>query len=233
MSAPAVPAPSPEEQALGLFARSALDLFDMWPALRLAISQGWGGDGKQGKTHLAEDVVDLFYTVATSGPESAAEGAQPQASTSTHEGGIPVPAQDELEQTLLYVVEQEFDVDLEDASERLVARDLILLWRECLRRVTEGRTDDEGELAKRFREGAERARAQDGQGRFEAQRGGDAGDDSSDDDEDGSDDEQMEGVEDVPQLVPTEQAPPRERQEPIVDEDGFEMVQTKKKGGRR
>ena len=39
----------------------------------------------------------------------------------------------------------------------------------------------------------------------------------------------MDGVEgQVPQLVET-----RPREEPVVDEDGFELVQTKKKGGRR
>ncbi|BGP38921.1 hypothetical protein JCM10449v2_002859 [Rhodotorula kratochvilovae] len=219
---PAAPQQSPEEQALVLFARAALDLFDMWPALRLAISHGWGGDGAEGKTALAEDVVDLVYTAASAGSTGADAGS----STSMQEGGIPLPAQDDVAATLLHVVGTEFDVDLEDGSEVLVARDLLALWRECLRRVLDGKIDEEGELARRFREGGERARQQDRGSRFEAARA--EGDESSDEDESGSDDEEMEGIEEAPELVEA-----RPREEPVVDEDGFELVQTKKKGGRK
>ncbi|GAA5986381.1 hypothetical protein JCM10908_003730 [Rhodotorula pacifica] len=243
-AAPAVPQPSAEDLALGLFARASLDLFDVWPALRLAISHGWGGNGQEGKTALAEDIVDLFYTVATSGAAStSATGAS--TSTSTQEGGVPVPAQDEVEQTLTYVIGNEFDVDLEDGSETVVARDLIALWRECIQRVQQqsgagGAVGEEGPLAKKFRESAERARAQDGQQRFAAQRQGGGGDDDDDettseeddDDEDDDDeDDEMEGVidEPAPQLVESQPT----RSEPVVDEDGFELVQPKKKGGRR
>ncbi|GAA6050018.1 hypothetical protein JCM3770_001917 [Rhodotorula araucariae] len=220
---------SPEEQALVLFARAALDLFDMWPALRLAISHGWGGDGAEGKTALAEDVVDLVYTAATSGPSpAAAAGASTSSSSSMQEGGIALPAQDDVAATLLHVVGNEFDVDLEDGSEVLVARDLLALWRECLRRVLDGKMADEGELARRFREGGERARLQDRGNRFEAVRV--EGDDSSDEDESGSDDDdaEMEGIEEAPELVEA-----RPREEAVVDEDGFELVQPKKKGGRK
>ncbi|BGP31011.1 hypothetical protein JCM10296v2_002775 [Rhodotorula toruloides] len=226
------PQQSPEDQALGLFARSALDLFDMWPALRLAISHGWGGDGAQGKTHLAEDVVDLFYSTATSG--HGGEGsASASGSSSTQEGGIPIPPTDEIEQTLLYVVGNEFDVDLEDGSEHTVARDLVNLWRECLQRVRAGEEGiaKEGALAERFRIAAEKARVQDGQQRFEAQRQGgeeDEGETSSEGEYETEDDEDEEMG-----AVEREAPPPRERQEPVVDEDGFELVQTKKKGGRR
>lgn len=237
-AAPTAPQPSAEDLALGLFARASLDLFDVWPALRLAISHGWGGNGQEGKTALAEDIVDLFYTVATSGAGSSTQSAS--TSTSTQEGGVPVPAQDEVEQTLTYVIGNEFDVDLEDGSEVAVARDLIALWRECIQRVQQQQAieqpGEEGPLAKKFREGAERARAQDGQQRFAAQRqGGNGADDDEDEttseenDDDGDDeDDEMEGVidEPAPQLVES-------RPEPVVDDDGFELVQPKKKGGRR
>ncbi|KAG0662411.1 hypothetical protein C6P46_003357 [Rhodotorula mucilaginosa] len=243
----AAPQPSAEDLALGLFARASLDLFDVWPALRLAISHGWGGNGQEGKTALAEDIVDLFYTVATSGTTSSTSSANANASTSTstQEGGVPVPAQDEVEQTLTYVIGNEFDVDLEDGSETAVARDLIALWRECIQRVQQqqqasgvDQPGEEGPLAKKFREGAERARAQDGQQQFAAQRqgGNGAGDDEDedettseeDDDDEEDEDDEMEGVidEPAPQLVES-------RPEPVIDEDGFELVQPKKKGGRR
>ncbi|GAA5832038.1 hypothetical protein JCM3766R1_003696 [Sporobolomyces carnicolor] len=231
--------PSPEDQALLLFARSTIDLLHIWPALRLAITHGWGGGTRQstqGRTHLAEDIVDLFYSTASSSEGSASTSTAPNASTSLSEGGVKVPARDEVEETLKWSISQQFDLDLEDGSETTVAKDLIQLWRECIRRVLGGQLDVEGELAKKFREGAERAKREDGQQRFQAQRA--PGQDGEEDDEDTTDDDDSDGfeTEEDAEMGDASMAPPppaRERPEPIVDEDGFEMVQTKKKGGRR
>ncbi|GAA6063463.1 hypothetical protein JCM10212_002546 [Sporobolomyces blumeae] len=241
--AAAVPTPptAPEEQALLLFARSTLDLFHVWPALRLAISHGWGNS--QGRTHLAEDIVDLFYSTATTTPEGG--GAAGSGSTSMSEGGVRIPAIDEVEETLKWGISQQFDVDLEDGSELTISKDLIALWRECLRIVqaSQGGASgapplEEGPLAKKFREGADKAKREDGQGRFVAQRApgqdGDEDEDTTDDedyDEDGfetEEDDEMNGGHSH-----AEPGPSRERAEPVIDEDGFEMVQPKKKGGRR
>lgn len=233
--------PSPEDQALLLFARSTIDLLHIWPALRLAITHGWGGGTKQstqGRTHLAEDIVDLFYSTASTSSESGGGGASTSTgSTSLSEGGVKVPARDEVEETLKWSISQQFDLDLEDGSEMTVAKDLIALWRECIRRVLDpsGQGEVEGELAKKFREGAEKAKREDGEGRFQAQRA--PGQEGEDDEEDTTDDdEDSEGfeTEEDEQMGEVEAAPPaRERVEPVIDEDGFEMVQPKKKGGRR
>lgn len=221
-----IPTPSQEDQALSLFARSTLDLFHIWPALRLAITHGWGGSsGSQARTHLAEDIVDLFYSTAT---ETASSGNN-QGSTSMSEGGVPIPARDEVEATLKWGIGQQFDLDLEDGSEQVIAKDLVALWRECIQLIQSGKSEEEGVLAKKFREGAEKAKREDGTKRFEASRAPGA------EDEDTTDEEDSEGFETEEEDTEMGEAPPppRERLEPIVDEDGFEMVQPKKKGGKR
>ncbi|GAA6004684.1 hypothetical protein JCM11491_002194 [Sporobolomyces phaffii] len=230
--------PSLEDQALLLFARSTIDLLHIWPALRLAITHGWGGGTRQStqnRTHLAEDIVDLFYSTATTTTSTTSTST----STSMSEAGVAIPGRDEVEETLKWSISQQFDLDLEDGSEATVARDLILLWRECIRTVVGGATAQEGELAKKFREGAERAKREDGQQRFAAQRApgqdGEPDDedttDEDDDDSDGFETEEDETMGDA--SAPEPPAPVRERPEPVIDEDGFEMVQPKKKGGRR
>lgn len=229
--------PSLEDQALLLFARSTIDLLHIWPALRLAITHGWGGGTKQstqGRTHLAEDIVDLFYSTASTSSSSASSSSTGTGSTSLTEGGVNLPAQDEVEETLKWSISQQFDLDLEDGSEMTVAKDLIQLWRECIRRVMNNQLEVEGELAKKFRDGAEKAKREDGQQRFAAQRApgqdGEEEDDTTDeDDSEGFETEEDEQMGEVCAPAP----PPRERAEPVVDEDGFEMVQPKKKGGRR
>ncbi|GAA5882114.1 hypothetical protein JCM16303_005611 [Sporobolomyces ruberrimus] len=231
--------PSLEDQALLLFARSTIDLLHIWPALRLAITHGWGGGTKQstlGRTHLAEDIVDLFYSAATTSNPSTSSSTS--TSTSLSEGGVSLPGRDEVEETLKWSIGEQFDLDLEDGSESTIAKDLIALWRECIQRVLKNEQDREGPLATKFREGAEKAKGEDGQQRFQAQRG--PGQDGEEDDDDTTDEDDSEGFEteedDVMGEVEHSAPPPpqpRERQEPVVDEDGFEMVQPKKKGGRK
>ncbi|GAA5838484.1 hypothetical protein JCM5353_004031 [Sporobolomyces roseus] len=228
-AAPSTPAvPSQEDQALSLFARSTLDLFHIWPALRLAITHGWGGSsGSQARTHLAEDIVDLFYSTAT----ETASTENTRGTTSMSQGGVPVPARDEVEATLKWGIGQQFDLDLEDGSEEVIAKDLLLLWRECIQLVQEGKLEEEGVLAKKFREGAEKAKREDGSQRFEASRAPGAEDEDTTDEEDSEGFETEEEDTEMGEAAPPRE--PRERLEPIVDEDGFEMVQPKKKGGKR
>ncbi|GAA5870583.1 hypothetical protein JCM8547_002053 [Rhodosporidiobolus lusitaniae] len=225
-----------EELALSHFAVSVLHLLTLWPAVRLALAQGNGFDDSQ--SALASQIVDLFYTAASSSSSSSAGGAAgvPEGSTSTHEHGVKLPALDELEEVLKWSYGEEFDVDLEDGSEIQVSKDLVALWRECLARVRveqagggAGGVGEEGPMARKFREQAEKVKAKEGPNaglpeyRIEGEESSD-----EEDGEDGSSDEEMEGL-----VEAGPPAPPRERQEPVVDEDGFEMVQPKKKGGRR
>jgi pre-rRNA-processing protein TSR2 len=206
-------APSVPDLALPSFAKSAIDILHVWPALRIAISQGWGG--AEGRIHLAEDIVDLFYTTAA---EAVSETATITAETAL------VPDQDDIEAVLLHVLSHAFNITLEDGSEATIAKDLTALWKECVTRVTTP-PPHQPSMIERFAEAATKAKAEDGVQRYGAQRAGD--DDSDSEDESGEDsDEEMEGVEEAPVASSS-----RPKEEPVIDEDGFQMVP--KKGGRR
>lgn len=205
-------APSVPDLALPTFAKSTIDILHVWPALRIAISQGWGG--AEGRIHLAEDIVDLFYTTAA---EAVSETATITAETAL------VPDQDDIEAVLIHVLSHAFNITLEDGSEATIAKDLTALWKECVTRVTTP-PPHQSSMIERFAEAATKAKAEDGVQRYGAQR---AGDDSDSEDESGEDsDEEMEGVEEAPVASSS-----RPKEEPVIDEDGFQMVP--KKGGRR
>ncbi|GAA5839465.1 hypothetical protein JCM11251_002733 [Rhodosporidiobolus azoricus] len=225
-TAPETAQQAPEEQALVFFARCVLDLLTIWPAVRLAISQEQGYDDS--KEALASQIVDLFFEAASSSSQAPA----PVGSTSTHENGVKLPLVDKLEETLKWSYTQEFDVDLEDASEVQVTKDLIALWRECLQRVGAGEEGKEGPMAVKFREQAQKVSQEDGLQSFSITK---QGDDSTDEDDftDDDDEEMVELVDATGQGSSSGAPPPPSRPEPIVDEDGFETVQPKKKGGRR
>lgn len=62
----------------------------------------------------------------------------------------------------------------------------------------------------------------------------DGDDGSSSGDDDGDDDDGMDMADNASaQAAAMQAAEPRSRPEPVVDEDGFEMVQKKGRGGRR
>ncbi|THG94761.1 hypothetical protein EW026_g6770 [Hermanssonia centrifuga] len=99
-SASAAPAPTSVLFARGVIARLAL-----WPALRIAVEQGWGGpESAEKRTWLASVIVDAF------------------------EEQDPVPDIGYVELTLLQVMEDEFDTVLEDGSAEIVAKDVVKLW---------------------------------------------------------------------------------------------------------
>lgn len=216
MSTTAIPIP---DQILGTFARGVISILHIWPAVRIAVSQGWGG--ASGRTHLAEDIVDLFYTTAS---EANSTTAVVEAETCL------VPEQDDIEAVLLHVLSHAFSMTLEDGSEVTIGKDLVALWKECVFRVTTPGPFGDG-LLERFTAAAEKAKVEDGVQAYGAQRAEGEESDSEEDGESGEDsDEGMEGVEEEGSSRPAAAAP-REKEEPQIDEDGFELVT--KKGGRR
>ncbi|THH32149.1 hypothetical protein EUX98_g2022 [Antrodiella citrinella] len=89
-----------------LFARGVLACLAIWPALRVAVDQRWGGpDSASKSTWLAGVIVDAFEE-----QDSAPD----------------VPY---IELTLLQVMEDEFDCVLEDGSAEDVAREIVALWK--------------------------------------------------------------------------------------------------------
>ncbi|KAK7517658.1 pre-rRNA-processing protein TSR2 [Phyllosticta citriasiana] len=165
-----------------------------WPALTVAIQSQFGGpDGADKRDWLAAAIQEIFEN----NPETD---------------------QLDIETVLLQVMEDEFEVRLEDESEVLVATTIIKLKDE----VAQGKFDTVDAMERRWQE---RRGKGPNLGNIQVVQKGGVGDesDSSDDNEDEDEDATME---DAPQLVP---AAPREKPEPEVDEDGFTKVVSKKK----
>ncbi|KAI0829226.1 Pre-rRNA-processing protein TSR2-domain-containing protein [Trametes gibbosa] len=96
-----------------LFARGVIARLAYWPALRIAVDQGWGGpESAEKRTWLASVIVDDF------------------------EEQTPAPDLVWVEDRLLQIMAEEFDTVLEDGSSEAVAKDVVKLWEE----VSTGRT---------------------------------------------------------------------------------------------
>jgi len=127
------------------------------------------------------------------------------------------PTEEDVEDLLLQIMDDEFETIVDDDSVEGIARGLVTTWR--------GLSDPEAELAIRLlEEQADKA----GRTRLQVQQREDI-EEASDEDEEAEEDEDVEmtEAEQVPQLV---ERPLQERQEPVVDEEGFTLVQKK---GRR
>ncbi|KAI0366251.1 hypothetical protein BV20DRAFT_665673 [Pilatotrama ljubarskyi] len=100
-------APSNPPPTSVLFARGVIARLAYWPALRIAVDQGWGGpESAEKRTWLASVLVDDF------------------------EEQDPKPDVDYVEDRLLQVMADEFDAVLEDGSAEAVAKDVVRLWQE-------------------------------------------------------------------------------------------------------
>ena len=107
VQAPPMASSSSPPQSSVLFARGVIARLAYWPALRIAVDQGWGGpESAEKRTWLASVLVDDF------------EEQDPQ------------PDLDYVEDRLLQVMADEFDANLEDGSAEVVAKDIVRLWEE-------------------------------------------------------------------------------------------------------
>lgn len=106
MSAAASAATSnPPALASVLFARGVIARLAIWPALRIAVEQGWGGsESAEKRTWIASVIVDSF------------------------EEEDPKPDVSYVEMQLLQIMEDEFDTVLEDGSAEAVAKDVVRMW---------------------------------------------------------------------------------------------------------
>ncbi|GJE83935.1 pre-rRNA-processing protein TSR2-domain-containing protein [Phanerochaete sordida] len=104
--APAAP-PAP---ASVLFARGVIARLALWPALRIAVEQGWGGpESAEKRTWIASVIVDSF------------------------EEEDPKPDVPYVEMQLLQIMEDEFETALEDGSAEAVAKDVVRMFDEVQR----------------------------------------------------------------------------------------------------
>ncbi|KAH9963290.1 Pre-rRNA-processing protein TSR2-domain-containing protein [Russula dissimulans] len=206
---PPAPAPAPDP-ALVLFARGVIARLELWPALRVAVEQGWGGPSSREKRRwLASEIVDAFDAFDTrtrtrSAPASSAAAAGPRSSSSSSVL-VPVPDAEYVAMMLAQVLEDEFDASFEDGSVEAVAGDIVALW---------GASE---EVMREWERKAEGAR-----GKKVAVR-----EEVGDEDEDEWEDEESEDGDgdEAPQLTPA--APQVQRPAKpklLVDENGFTLV---------
>jgi pre-rRNA-processing protein TSR2 len=100
------PSPTPSPTFV-LFARGIIARLAIWPALRLAVDQNWGGPhGAEKRRWLASIIVDAFEQ-------------EPQDLDVWY-----------VEEMLAQVMADEFEVELEDGSVEGVAKDMVRLWEE-------------------------------------------------------------------------------------------------------
>ncbi|KAG6071757.1 hypothetical protein E4U15_007345 [Claviceps sp. LM218 group G6] len=181
----------------------------LWPALTLAVQNGWGGPDSADKRDWFAGVTAELFPAFT---DAAAPGRQ----TSTAEE----PDVEYVETFLLQVMIDEFEVNTDDDSGMEVANNIVRARAQC----AIGQFDEVKKLAERFQNlkgsnvGNMFKKADD------ADQDTDWESDDDDDDEDGDDDnENDEGGADANASVP------KEKPAPEVDEDGFTKVTNKRR----
>lgn len=189
------------------FARAVIARLAVWPVLSVAVESSWGGpESKQKRTWMAGEIIDAFDRATPASAE---------------------PDEIYIEELLLQMMSDEFDCVVDDLSGEEVAKDIIKLWNDT----------KDGSIDQSLRIWEDKEKAMSGKKiQFTAaKRGNDTdwveddeeGSSDDDDDDDEGEDAEMD-VDEVPALVER-----REREEPIVDEEGFTLVQGKGKGKRR
>ncbi|PQE15269.1 hypothetical protein CJF31_00010636 [Rutstroemia sp. NJR-2017a BVV2] len=176
------------------FQRSITLLLFLWPSLTLAVTSQWGGPDSAGKREwFAGTLIDLLCA-----PENHDVDAE------------------WIEELLLQVMEDEFEVVVDDGSAGEVAERLVRVRGECMR----GEFAGVEELERRW---GLKDKGKGAEGLF--RKGEDQGDTSgSEDDEEEEDEEGDVEMDEAPQLVRV-----KEPVVPEVDEDGFTKVVKKKR----
>lgn len=161
----------------------------LWPILHVAVTNGWGGpDSSDKRDWFAGAVSDLF----TSRPDTD---------------------QDDLEIFLLQIMQDEFDVNVEDESEVTVAMSIIGMKNT----LAEGELGPAQELERRWKS-----------------RGSMKSDINVVDGEIEADDEEWDGLDaeadtDMTEAPPLVESKPKVKAVPEVDEEGFTKVIKKKR----
>ncbi|KAK0534090.1 rRNA accumulation- protein [Tilletia horrida] len=213
------------------FARGILLRFALWPTLKTAVAEQWGGpDSASKRDFLVGHLVDEYGMPAS----TPAEASSSSSSTVAAAAAAQAPAEldlDDLADLIQDYVEQEYECLIEDESVLPVARDLVALHRA----IFIASHLDAGAEAAKLLDGLEQAASRLRGVQVEVQRQSDYPDDDDDDDKNGpagSGEDEEDGSEDGEGDVDMQEASAsssRRQQEPQVDEDGFTTVQS----GRR
>jgi pre-rRNA-processing protein TSR2 len=203
-----------------IFARGVLAILDLWPALTIAVREEWGGpESADKKTWIASTIIDEFESRASYVPSSTSSGLSDVADPTT--ANDPPLEHDDLADLINQMMSDEFESNIEDGSIDAVAADIVRLWRDILQPATGAQPSTVVDALER------KAAEVKGKG-IQATKGAGLQNENGEEDSDSEwDDESEDGmdVDEAPQLAPVE----RERVEPVVDDDGFTLVQPKTK----
>lgn len=171
---------------------------EAWPALRVAVEQGWGGPASHDKRRwLASELVDAFDP------------------TSSGNNNNPAPDAEYVALMLAQVLEDEFDAAFEDGSVEAVAADIVALW---------GAGEDVVGLWERKAEGV-RGKKVDVREEGGSEEDGDEDEDEWEDEESGEEGEDGAPQLMAPAATSTAEVQRPAKPKPITDEDGFTLVQ--------
>jgi len=180
-------------------------LLHAWPALSIAVREEWGGPDSSSKRDWFAGAISDLFTERSDTDEL------------------------DVEELLLQVMADEFECNLEDESEVIVAREIL----RCRRELAQGVTARVDRMYEEWKERQARKGGVDGSGlqvveHVHAAREGGGGEDDDDDDDDNEDD--SDEAEDVEMGDGDEAASSsRPKPEPEVDEDGFTKVVGKRR----
>ncbi len=185
----------------------------LWPALSLAVQSHWGGpDSEDKRDWFAGAIVDLFPDISK--PRTAAQQAQQSDDAPSDEE----PEQFDVESVLIQVMQDEFEVSVDDDSTLETAEAIMRMRGECLR----GKFDEVEALRRRWE--AKRGSKVAGLFTKAEDQDGDTDWDTDSDDEDEEDEDGDIG------MGGSDPAPaPKTKEPPQVDEDGFTTVTRKKR----
>lgn len=187
---------------------------NLWPALTLAVQNNWGGpDSSDKRDWFAGEVANQFPPFPNSNASSSTSTTTTTNGT-TQQADQEEPDAEYLEELILQVMLDEFEVNVDDDTAFDVATEIVRLRGQCARsnfeevdRLLARWQARKGEKV-HFKHGED----QDGETDWE-----------DDDDDDGSDDD----MDEAPPLVETA-APKKEKAPPEVDDDGFTKVTRKR-----
>lgn len=172
-------------------------LINTWPALNLAVQSNWGGPNSSDKRDwLCGAVSDIISTR----PETDSY---------------------DVEDILVQVLNDEFDVAIDDGSAGVVADQIMNMKA----RIEMGDYEDVDKLWAEYKE-KQAKKSSEQQNMFKHVDTKDEDQETDDDEDDDEDDDNDEDMDDAPPLI---SRPPKEKVEPEVDEDGFTKVVGKKK----
>lgn len=202
---------APQETRQSRFEQAVALSLNLWPALTLAVQNNWGGpDSADKRDWLAGQVAEQFPSLATTTSSSSSAPTSTAAPAEQTEE----PDAEYIEELILQVMLDEFEVNVDDESAFDVAVEIIRLRGQCAR----GSFEEVDRLRARWesRKGV----------RVVMEKGEDQDGDTDWDDTDGEGEDEDEEMGEAPALVPA--APKKEKKEPEVDEDGFTTVTRKR-----